>query len=270
LIPPEQNTPELLEQLQAGFKSAVESATGWPGESREQEMMHADGTCRVVQDSSFIVRTESTVRFCSVFRDVTERIQAEAQVHQQNQELTHLNTLLETEAAALTQANATITRIASMDELTGLSNRRHFHESLHKAISLARRHGSPLAVASFDLDGLKGVNDSEGHEAGDEVLSAFAELLRTACRVEDLPARIGGDEFCVLLPDIDLLGAHELGERVLEAVRSNDALGQRNVTVCGGIAQWVSDEHGDELLRRADQALYAAKNSGGDSLSTAE
>jgi len=208
--------------------------------------------------------------FAVTLNDISERIQAETQIRQQNQDLSRLNALLEAEAVSLTEANAAILRIASMDELTGLANRRHFHEFLYKAISLARSHDSPLAVASFDLDSLKEVNDGEGHRAGDEVLSIFADLLGAVCRTEDLPARLGGDEFCLLLPGIELLSAHELGERVLAAVRSNDALRQRNVTVSGGIAQWVSDEPADELLRRAGQALYAAKHRGGDSLSTAE
>jgi diguanylate cyclase (GGDEF)-like protein len=119
---------------------------------------------------------------------------------------------------------------------------------------------------SFDLDGLKRVNDSAGHRAGDEVLASFAALLAALCRAEDLPARLGGDEFSVLLPGDDLGGGRGLAERILAAVRSCDVLAQRGVTVSGGVAQWAPSELPDDFLRRADEALYAAKRDGGDAV----
>jgi diguanylate cyclase (GGDEF)-like protein/PAS domain S-box-containing protein len=179
------------------------------------------------------------------------------------EELDHLNDDVAARAAALEAANATITLIAATDHLTGLANRRRFLESLGKAVSLARRHGSPLALASFDLDGLKRVNDSFGHAAGDGVLTSFAQLLGALCRAEDLPARLGGDEFSVLLPGIDLSGARGLADRVLAAVCSCAALERRGVTVSGGLAAWTPNEAPDDLLRRADHALYVAKRGGG-------
>ena len=117
---------------------------------------------------------------------------------------------------------------------------------------------------SFDLDGLKRVNDTLGHEAGDEVLASFAALLGALCRAEDLPARLGGDEFSVLLPGVELDGARGLAERLLAGVRASAALEKRAVTVSAGVVQWVPDELPDDLLRRADKALYAAKREGGD------
>ncbi len=199
-----------------------------------------------------------------ITRDITARKQAEEEVRQRNQELARLNADLVDETAALAEANATITRVAATDDLTGLANRRHFYESLEKAVSLARRHGSPLAVLSLDLDGLNRVNDSAGHEAGDEVLTSFAALLAALCRAEDLPGRLGGDEFSVLLPGMELGGALGLAERLLAAVSSREALAQRGVTVSAGVAQWAPGGLPDDLLRRADQALYAAKRGGGN------
>jgi diguanylate cyclase (GGDEF)-like protein len=117
---------------------------------------------------------------------------------------------------------------------------------------------------SLDLDGLKQINDSAGHAAGDEVLMSFAALLDALSRDEDLPGRLGGDEFSVLLPGIDLSGARGFAERVSAAVHSCAALRQREVTVSGGVAAWTPDELPDELLRRADEALYAVKHDGGD------
>jgi len=200
------------------------------------------------------------------YHDITARKRTEEERKQAAQALAHLNDELVAEAAALAEANAAITRIAATDDLTGLANRRCFYEALEKAVSLARRHGSPLALVSVDLDGLKRVNDSAGHEAGDEVLTSFADRLAALCRIEDLPGRLGGDEFSVLLPGIDLGGALGLAERVLAAVRSCEALTRRGVTVSGGAAQWTPGELPDDLLRRADDALYAAKRGGGDAV----
>ena len=198
------------------------------------------------------------------FRDVTARKQAEEVLGQRNQQLLSLIDELLSKTAALEDANLTISQIAATDDLTGLANRRHFYESLEKAVSLARRHGSPAALVSFDLDGLKQVNDSAGHATGDQVLKTFASLLGDLCRSEDLPGRLGGDEFSLLLPGVDLSGACGLAERVLAAVRSCTELVRHGVTVSGGAAAWSSGDLADDLLRRADEALYAAKRGGGD------
>ena len=121
-------------------------------------------------------------------------------------------------------------------------------------------------MVSLDLDGLKAVNDNDGHEAGDLVLSGFASLLAAQCRAEDLPARLGGDEFSVLLPGIESGGARGFAERVLAAVRSCAELEEHQVTASAGVAAWKGDDSPDDLLRRADEALYAAKDIGGDSV----
>jgi diguanylate cyclase (GGDEF)-like protein len=178
------------------------------------------------------------------------------------------NDELVNETATLIQDNAAITLIAATDVLTGLANRRRFREALEQAVSFARRHHSALAVVSLDLDGLKAVNDAAGHEAGDQVLEGFASLLAAQCRAEDLPARIGGDEFSVLLPGIEPSGARGFAERVLATVRTCAGLEERQVTASAGVAAWKTDESPGDLLRRADEALYAAKDIGGDSVVT--
>jgi diguanylate cyclase (GGDEF)-like protein/PAS domain S-box-containing protein len=228
----------------------------------EGRMRHKDGHWVWVLDQGKVSERDADgrpLRMIGTALDISERKQAEEALAGLNDELT-------AEAAALAEANAMITRIAATDVLTGLANRRHFHESLERAVSLARRHSTPLALVSLDLDGLKRVNDTSGHEAGDEVLTSFAALLADLCRAEDLPARLGGDEFSLLLPGVELDGARGLAERVLAAVRSSAALAQRRVTVSAGVAQWAPGELPDELLRRADRALYGAKREGGDAV----
>ena len=227
---------------------------------------HSSGAVTEVLYNASVYRDEQGV-VLGVFaaaRDITAQKRAGEEIQQRNQELARLNAELVAEAAALAEAHTTITRIAATDDLTGLANRRHFYEALENAVSLARRHGYPLALVSLDLDGLKRVNDTLGHEAGDEVLASFATLLAALCRAEDLPARLGGDELSVLLPGMELDGAQGLAERLLTAVRACEALVRRGVTVSAGVVQWAPGELPDDLLRRADEALYAAKRVGGD------
>jgi two-component system, cell cycle response regulator len=145
------------------------------------------------------------------------------------------------------------------DPLTGLANRRAILTLLSGMISGARRHGRPLSVAIVDLDHFKRVNDEFGHQAGDEVLLASVAAMRGRLRQEDQLGRMGGEEFLVLLPDTGMAAAR----RVADALRRQvaQAAGPVPVTASLGLATW-DGEAADELLRRADEALYAAKRSG--------
>ena len=166
----------------------------------------------------------------------------------------------------LMDANAVISGLAATDPLTGIANRRRFSESLATAGALAKRYGHPWALASFDLDGLKRVNDCFGHPQGDAILTSFATLLSSMCREADLPARVGGDEFSVVLPGIGEGEARAFAKRVLAAARLCAELQQCGITVSGGIAAGAPAEPPTDVLRRADEALYAAKRSGGDTV----
>jgi two-component system, cell cycle response regulator len=152
------------------------------------------------------------------------------------------------------------------DSLTGLANRRYILTQLGSQVSAARRHGRPVSVAIVDIDHFKPVNDEHGHHAGDLVLVAVAASLSNHLRAEDQLGRLGGEEFLVVLPDTDAAAA----ERVTEKLRCEVA-GTRvqhdghelSVTVSIGMATW-DGEPPEELLRRADEALYAAKAAGRD------
>jgi diguanylate cyclase (GGDEF)-like protein/PAS domain S-box-containing protein len=270
-LPLEKNlTPESFEVALGVFSTELPRIMTDPSYepviALELEYYRKDGSTFWLENKFSIIRDDRgrPVSILGEGRDVTERKRAQEQIERQNEELLRLNDELMEETAALADANVTITRIAATDGLTGLANRRSFYESLGKAVSLARRHGYPLAILSLDLDGLKRVNDECGHAAGDEVLASFAALLTGLCRAEDVPGRLGGDEFSVLLPGIDRSGAPALAARVLAKVRSCAALAERGVTVSVGVAEWTAGELPDDLLRRADEALYAAKRGGGD------
>jgi diguanylate cyclase (GGDEF)-like protein/PAS domain S-box-containing protein len=153
--------------------------------------------------------------------------------------------------------------LARRDALTGLPNRRVLQELLPREMARARRREAPLCLAIVDIDHFKAFNDTHGHLAGDEVLRACAREWDTALRGEDTLVRFGGEEFLVLLPDTEPDQAAEIVERL----RERTPLEQ---TCSAGLALWDYAESIDDLLRRADEALYLAKASGRDQLAQAE
>jgi diguanylate cyclase (GGDEF)-like protein len=168
--------------------------------------------------------------------------------------------LLAAEAAIAIERADLLTRLeelADTDELTGLPNRRGWNRELTVAMSTADRRRTPLCIALIDVDFFKAVNDERGHQAGDRLLKASAAAWRSTLRPADILARPGGDEFTLLLPDCDLDRAGTVLERLREATP-----GGRTCSI--GVAQWDGDEHGDELVARADEALYRAKDTGRD------
>jgi diguanylate cyclase (GGDEF)-like protein len=172
---------------------------------------------------------------------------------------------------ALLEANRRLAEQALTDDLTGLANRRHGARQLEREIALAVRHGRVLALARVDVDHFKQINDSHGHQAGDEVLAEVARRLAGGVRGGDELARWGGDEFVVILPGTDKAGALRAAERLRAAVAAApvDAAGRAlPVTVSVGWAHWAGDTP-DDLLARADRALYKAKDAGRNTVSPA-
>jgi diguanylate cyclase (GGDEF)-like protein/PAS domain S-box-containing protein/putative nucleotidyltransferase with HDIG domain len=157
---------------------------------------------------------------------------------------------------------ATLQVQATTDGLTGLLNHRSFQERLQDERRRAIRYGRPLALALFDLDGFKEVNDTRGHPTGDRVLATVARALERASRANDVAARIGGDEFAVIAPDTDLRDAEALTERLrLAAVAALERL-ELPVTLSAGVAELNGETKIDDLVHNADGALYWAKHHG--------
>jgi diguanylate cyclase (GGDEF)-like protein len=150
--------------------------------------------------------------------------------------------------------------LALRDQLTALHNRRFFDESLTDALARGRRAGSSVALLVIDLDGLKQINDSGGHVAGDVALRSAAEALRQCVRAGDLPCRLGGDEFAVILPGADAAAAMLVAERAQHTLHQ---LSEGRYSFSGGITADVADHPPHEVYRRADDAAYRAKQSGG-------
>ncbi len=155
-------------------------------------------------------------------------------------------------------------KLADRDPLTGFYNHRFLHERLGEEVIRAQRGRRPLSVLTLDLDDFKLVNDTFGHLFGDRVLTWAAELIRSSLRGSDLPARYGGDEFAVILPDTDTADAKIVAERILEAFRDRPYVGEQRgpVPIAASIGAATSPHDGrspTELIASADLALYRVK-----------
>ena len=157
------------------------------------------------------------------------------------------------------------------DSLTGLFNRQAFDETLEREINRARRHGLDLSILFFDLDDFKNINDSFGHQAGDEVLKTVAQVMLDEKRSEDIAARFGGEEMIMILPETDKFSALVLGERIRQKVEKAvfRFKGKKAcITVSGGLASFpLNAVRSKELIKCADSALYRAKGSGKNNIS---
>jgi two-component system, cell cycle response regulator len=162
---------------------------------------------------------------------------------------------------------ARLEALAYTDELTKVHNRRYVSGQLNAQAASATRHGRSLAVVLVDLDRFKPINDEHGHDAGDRVLAAVAERMGARLRQEDVLGRWGGEEFLVLLPDTNAEGALHAAEDLRAAVGGSPVRWHGRplrVTVSAGVAVRLPDEPPEQLVRRADEALYAAKAGGRD------
>jgi diguanylate cyclase (GGDEF)-like protein len=162
--------------------------------------------------------------------------------------------------------NKELEKLAYYDPLTNLPNRRFFFDHANLVLENSKRYKIPMSILIIDLDHFKVINDTYGHEAGDIVLKSFADILRKNIRQSDLPARLGGEEFALLMPNTDLEQAKIVGERLRNELENSRIVYQGQeirATVSGGIASYVDGvESIDELLRRSDEALYRAKEMG--------
>jgi diguanylate cyclase (GGDEF)-like protein len=171
----------------------------------------------------------------------------------------------------LHRANRHLTALAAYDTLTGLANRRQFVRALDAELGRADRSGESTSLVIADLDYFKAINDECGHLVGDDVLVAVAAVLKTAVRPSDLVCRIGGEEFALVLPSTDARTASLVAERVRAAVADMAHDGVRRVTLSCGVATYPADANSPSLLtKRADDAMYAAKRAGRNTVLTWE
>jgi diguanylate cyclase (GGDEF)-like protein/PAS domain S-box-containing protein len=199
------------------------------------------------------------VGFFGITRDITARKRAEDRLRAANERL-------QNQIAEIQRLQEALQEQAVRDSLTGLYNRRYLDETLEREISRAKREGHPLSLVMIDVDHFKRLNDTYGHQAGDQVLMALGDLLREDTRTEDVPCRYGGEEFLVLMPHMPLEAAHERAEywrmKFAELAVTHGELAMRT-TISLGVAAYPNHGHAaDELTQCADLALYLAKHDG--------
>lgn len=169
-------------------------------------------------------------------------------------------------AADIKRSKDMLRLLSETDEMTSLQNKRSFNQILSKEIKKAARYSRMFSILLIDADNLKEVNDNYGHGAGDQLIKVLANTMKESLRTSDVVARIGGDEFVVLLPEADHKHAMEAGERICTAVANTsfNREGQRiNLSVSIGIAGFPEDGQGlEEIMDNADHALYRSKKSG--------
>lgn len=180
-----------------------------------------------------------------------------AQVREQGQ--------LKQMTAKLSARSVTLEQAALTDGLTGMNNRRYFDDALREYLKEFSRIDRPVGLMILDLDHFKSVNDTHGHDVGDEVLRAVAKCLKDFTRYHDIVARLGGEEFAVVAPNLDQATLEKLADRIRRAV-ANLVIQSGNVslkvTTSVGLAVWDHKESADDFCKRADRMLYKAKRDG--------
>jgi len=237
--------------------------TGVPCE-HEEEFTDAFGTTHLIATKKSLHKDAAGNLFLvGVIRDITERKRAEEELRQTAQELSRSNTELKLSGDRLRY-------LAYHDPLTGLANRKQFHERLSQSLDWARSNNQLMALMFLDLDGFKQVNDTLGHDIGDQLLKVIAQRLTRGLRCSDIVSRLGGDEFTVILSGIPQVEyATKVAEKILQSLSQVVVLEGHNVfvTVSIGISIYPLDGEVEEILiKKADMAMYRAKQLGRNQL----
>lgn len=243
-----QYLPEDRAKVQKVLTDAVRTGEPFVYQGR---IKRADGGIRHVRSHGSIEkgRRGKAVAIFGTVQDVTETVE---------------------NARILESARSAAERVANTDMLTGLPNRRHTLAILDQVLCEARQQGTPLAVAIFDIDHFKQINDSHGHAAGDDVIRRVGQRAKASLREEDLVGRFGGEEFVCILRGRSALSAELVAERVRKAVQTDSESGDGpGATISIGLAIFADEETPQDLLQRADKALYMAKRGGRNRLQMA-
>ena len=209
-----------------------------------------------------LVKMQKRIDYEQELRSAKKLLEAAYQEKEQalaNLEQIHVE--IEQQQAKLLAVNATLIELSETDKLTGLKNRRFFQDKLEQQLNSYYESAKPFSLCILDIDHFKKVNDTFGHQVGDDVLAQLAQLLTQRARKEDTVARYGGEEFVMILPETEIAAAKELGEQIRKTV-ALDHWPAGQVTISIGMATVTSEDTGTTLLKNADDALSASKKNG--------
>lgn len=214
----------------------------------------------------------TVARMIGAHRNIDSEIKLNKQQDLENktlQELVDIQTkeLLEVNSQ-LSKLNAESKRLANTDFLTSLANRYWFEQKLNNEIDRVKRFFQPLSLIAFDLDNFKPINDNYGHAVGDLVLKNIANILHSNLREIDTPARWGGDEFMLLLPNTSLDQAEKLAEKIHQLINEEMSKQNWSVTASFGVTELKISETPTRFINRADHAMYDSKKLGGNKITT--
>lgn len=153
-------------------------------------------------------------------------------------------------------------KLATIDDLTQIYNRRKLYELADYEIERSLRYNQPLSVIMIDIDHFKKINDTHGHDIGDQTLLSLSKIISNIIRKTDVFGRIGGEEFVLILPGTDIKSAKEFAERIRLCIENEKFSGVNHITISLGVTQCIEEDKLRPLFKRADTALYAAKNDG--------
>lgn len=243
-------------------KTVIETLLKQDAMWMETQLRNRGGEILDVEGSFSIFRVDKEDLLVAILRDVTAR---KLQAQELERYRTSLERLVEQRTQELEAAMHKLRQLAAHDELTGVGNRRDLNDKLEAQYQSFKRNRTQFSVAVFDLDHFKAVNDRFGHATGDAVIKAFAHIVKREMRAVDYIARYGGDEFVIILKGIGACAAQTPLGRIRDAVLAypwSTITPGIDLTTSIGVASCNLHESADETFRRADKALYAAKQSG--------
>lgn len=244
---------EILENI---FKSETAIEFDWSFTRDDGTVVHL--ACKIVNLTN---KKGEIVSAIAGNLDITARVLAQNQLEEQMCENRNYLRVMEKQRLKLQEANRQLRRLAVTDGLTSLTNRRRFNELLEEILDRAIRQSQTFSVLMFDIDHFKLLNDVFGHQAGDEILEKFANVLRTSARRYERPARYGGEEFAIILDNCDKAASLIAAERFRSAI-NNFKWPYRDITASIGCSTFTGIESVRELVEHADSALYMSKHNG--------
>lgn len=217
---------------------------------------------RVERIDCILVKMKKRIDYEQELRSAKKLLEAAYQ--EKDQALANLEQIyveIEQQQAKLLEMNAALVELSMTDKLTGLKNRRFFQEKLEQHFNYFHETAEPFSLCILDIDHFKKVNDTYGHQVGDDVLVQLAQLLQQQVRTEDTVARYGGEEFIIILPTTEKTVAKEIGEQIRHTVEQDD-WPTGCITISMGIATVTSEDTDTTFIKKADEALYVSKAHG--------